>query len=402
MSATFLDFTQILNFEIEHLTASSDISDMAIGSVARSFLEAVALQIDEAYFQLIQLLNSFYISTASGSDLDRRASDFGLQRQLALNATTTVIFTGSGTPIIPAGTIVLAPAGSNPEVDFVTTFVGTVGDAIPVIALNAGSSGNVTSGAITGIQNNPNPLLITGVTNGGPSVGGQDTEQDSTFRARIQKYLLSLSKGTVNSIISACLNIPNTGITQVQVLESFMLDFNGGADNTTQDLNEDNPSTNAADLDPTALPGTNPGNITVVIDNGSGAMPFSATLSALDVINGDVTDPLNFPGYRAAGIQAFVTRPYVIPVDIEVNIYVTSDVIDSSIVINDCKVALGAYIQRLPIGGKIYLSEIIDNVMNIDGVLDAPLDGISTPASDVSGEPATKYTAGTITINVLN
>jgi uncharacterized phage protein gp47/JayE len=87
--ATFTprSFETILNDMVAYVQSRSIISDYNIGSAIRSVLEAAALEDDEQYFQMVQLLDLFSITTSAGEDLDRRLADYGLTRASAKPAT---------------------------------------------------------------------------------------------------------------------------------------------------------------------------------------------------------------------------------------------------------------------------------------------------------------------------
>ena len=213
-------YDQILQTLISYMSAQSTVNDNNIGSVIRTFFESISLLLDNSYFQLVNVINSFYINTATGTDLDRRGTDFNIQRFLANSALVNLYFTGTIGYTIPAGTICYAPAsGNTPQQSFITQVAGVVGQPISAICLTPGSAGNVAAGTIQFIQNNPSSMNITGVNNPLQSNGGFDQESDAAYRTRIIAYLTSLSQGTANAITSALLNIPNAGITEVQILQ---------------------------------------------------------------------------------------------------------------------------------------------------------------------------------------
>lgn len=85
-------FNQILADMIAYVEANTVLTDWTPGSVARTLLEAAALEDDEQYFQMVQLLDAFRLTTARGEDLDRRLADFGLIRREATRATCRVRF----------------------------------------------------------------------------------------------------------------------------------------------------------------------------------------------------------------------------------------------------------------------------------------------------------------------
>jgi len=73
-------FHQILDDMINFVRANTRLTDFSVGSVIRTTLEAAALEDDEQYFQMVQLLDAFSIRTASGADLDARVADYNLIR----------------------------------------------------------------------------------------------------------------------------------------------------------------------------------------------------------------------------------------------------------------------------------------------------------------------------------
>jgi uncharacterized phage protein gp47/JayE len=85
-------FEQILEDMVAYVQATTIISDFNVGSVARTILEAAALEDDEQYFQMTQLLDLFRVTTARGADLDRRLADFGIFRRGATTASVRLRF----------------------------------------------------------------------------------------------------------------------------------------------------------------------------------------------------------------------------------------------------------------------------------------------------------------------
>lgn len=85
-------FEQILTDMIAYVQARTALSDFQVGSVIRTILEAAALEDDEQYFQMVQLLDAFSLTTASGEDLDRRLADYGITREPAKRAFGQVRF----------------------------------------------------------------------------------------------------------------------------------------------------------------------------------------------------------------------------------------------------------------------------------------------------------------------
>ena len=80
MSFTPKTIDQIIAQMIDYMRARSNLTDFNIGSVVRTILESSALEDDEIYFQMGELLRMFSFLQAEGSELDRRANDFDLTR----------------------------------------------------------------------------------------------------------------------------------------------------------------------------------------------------------------------------------------------------------------------------------------------------------------------------------
>jgi uncharacterized phage protein gp47/JayE len=73
-------FEQIRDGMIDFVRLQTSLTDFEVGSVIRTIIEASALEDDEQYFQMVQLLDAFKLSTASGPDLDDRLQEYGIER----------------------------------------------------------------------------------------------------------------------------------------------------------------------------------------------------------------------------------------------------------------------------------------------------------------------------------
>jgi uncharacterized phage protein gp47/JayE len=281
-------YNQVLQALVSYMSAQSSVTDANIGAVNRTFFESIALVIDNAYFQMVNVLNAFYINTATGVDLDRRGTDFNLPRFLNSSSVVTLFFSGTIGTLVPAGTICYSAAsGNTPQLNFITQNDGTVGPTgITAICTTTGAIGNVSPNTIVNIQNNPNFSLITSVTNPSAAVGGFDQESDASYRTRIIAYLTSLSQGTVNAITSALLNIPTAGITEVKILQINLSPSNPGGPSTGYALSFTPPYTN----ENSDLQGTIYSALSTVVD--------LATVAAL---------PTNTYSNGAAGVGATLT-----------------------------------------------------------------------------------------------
>lgn len=172
---------------------------------------------------LWEMCESFYYSGfvdfATGTSLDRVGSLIGEVRKAATKATVTVKFTGINGTIIPEDTVVMT-SGDDP-VEFVTDAIATIpaGGYIDVActAVLYGADGNVGAGTIT-VQKVP-IVGVTSITNVYAAVGGTDVETDAVYRLRIKGQVTQISKGTLEAIRQAVLDLE--GVLTVGVVEDL-------------------------------------------------------------------------------------------------------------------------------------------------------------------------------------
>ena len=88
-------FQEILTDMVTMVRTNTTITDFNRGSVIRTILEAAALEDDEQYYQMIQILRTFSYRTAPGIDLDRRAADFDITRKDATPSTGQILYMDS-------------------------------------------------------------------------------------------------------------------------------------------------------------------------------------------------------------------------------------------------------------------------------------------------------------------
>jgi uncharacterized phage protein gp47/JayE len=151
-------------------------------------LSPAAIELALAAVWAQQVLERGFVQTTFGTYLDLRAEEYGITRRQAVKATGQVTFTGTPGTVIPAGTRVSTTSSDvvpaiffATEDDAVIDVGGTV--TVDVVAVEAGSDGNVLPGAIILLVD---PLTgVSSVTNSSPTTGGLNEEDDDTLRARI-------------------------------------------------------------------------------------------------------------------------------------------------------------------------------------------------------------------------
>ena len=134
------------------------------------------------------LVNSKLIDTATGSDLDRVANDFGLQRR---GATSSVGFVGlvSGvSQTLLAGSTLTGPNSLQYQVS--QSGVYAPGANVPITSVDQGSQTNLPVGSIL-IWSAPQPNMQSTTLVTVSVTGGADAEDDNTLRNRLYLALQS-------------------------------------------------------------------------------------------------------------------------------------------------------------------------------------------------------------------
>lgn len=128
------------------------------------------------------LVNSKLIDTATGSDLDRVANDFGLQRRDATSSQGFVQLVASVPQTLLVGSSLTGPNSLQYQVSQTGTYNPAVN--VPVSSVDLGSQTNLAVGNIMNwrsVQPNMQSTTLVSVA----ITGGADTEDDATLRNRL-------------------------------------------------------------------------------------------------------------------------------------------------------------------------------------------------------------------------
>jgi len=188
----------------------SPLSDINVGSVARTLGEAIGREIATVYQQVNQAYLSGFIDTAEGQALDLVVAILGVKRKTKEFAVGLLTFfrdpaAGDGNITLPEGVV---PSTAKGEATFVTTDLRTLqrGQAridVPIRAGDVfkGQAGIIKSGAITKLSQ---PITgIARVTNFEATVLGAEGETDEQLRARAKARLRGLGKATLAALANA-------------------------------------------------------------------------------------------------------------------------------------------------------------------------------------------------------
>ena len=212
-------------------TGTSKITDFSVGSAIRTLLEAVALQLEEFYFNLHQSIE-YAIENAV-------YSAFGFQRNPASSSTGFVTITFKN-PIpqeitFRANTLFSTNPASTPVIYFYSTedvivVEGTKQVLVPVKCSTEGAVGNLPANTITTII--PTNVYIESINNETSLVNGADEESNVSRKSRFKDYIRSLQRGTTESIAYGTKTVPGVAGAWVDdnyigFVRDYVHDFNG-------------------------------------------------------------------------------------------------------------------------------------------------------------------------------
>lgn len=266
----------------EAVAAAPDM-DLVVGSIERSHLEVVAVQVEEIEVRTAQAVEVAILESCYRA--------FGFERLPARAAFGSVVFTAIVPPTsivtIPSGTRVLGASGQV----YVTSAnaqlaVGaTTTAAVPITAMAMGTAGNAPANTVTRMV-----AAITGldlVTNSGPILGGKELEADESRADRFASFVRTLQRGTREALEYAALSV--SAIQDARVIEPYLLDPR-----------------------PPGVPYA--GLVWVFCDDGAGLTAPTKDL-VKRYINGYVDNTgARIPGWKAAGVRVDVLAAKIVNV----------------------------------------------------------------------------------------
>ena len=288
------NFTSIVAGMINHARVTAmAITDFNIGSVFRTILEAVAIEIDQLYQQLFNgLMAAIPVATYNS---------FNFQFLNAKSARGQIAVTCQSLGVAvtyPAGTVFSSPSAA---VTYASTAVvvvppSTTSVNIPVAASQAGAIGNLAAGVA--FTPSPSPLGFVSATNALAFSNGADQETDDERARRFVSYVGTLSRGTVDALeygaTTASLTDANGNVTEqvvfVSVVEIDLLELT---------------------LDSNVPP------VNVYVHNGVGGTSSALVAQAATVLTGYVDSAgVRVPGWKAAGIPILVEAATEVPINV--------------------------------------------------------------------------------------
>jgi uncharacterized phage protein gp47/JayE len=326
-----------------------------LGSDANIFVGSNSVVGYSLVRQLGYATSRLFLDGATGDDLDRLAFDrYGLTRKGASAALGAVQFTrpsfAAGPGTIPIGTILQTSTG----VQYITTTAANFGatdlgpESANVRAVQAGKASQVGVNAIVQIVPTAGGPVFDNsivVTNPLPTAGGEDAENDDTFRARIRNFWNTARRGVLSAIEFGATAVP--GVVTAQAFEIF----NG--------LGQ-----------PARI-------VALYIADSTGV----ASQALAQVVESSLLD------YRAAGITVLVytSLPYI--VNIVLSLGFTTGV-DTTTLSNTIMAAIVSFVNSLPVNSPLYLAQLNSVFARFVSQGLVPSDStIASPTGDVFPTP---------------
>ena len=280
--------------------------------------DAMAGVVYEQYGFLATLANQLFPATANHYFLLRFAARYGMAPKGPTTSAGNVILSGTAGIPIPGGSVLLAQDGVTEFATQQTTDLsGSPGAAtIPIVALTAGSVGNLAPGAVLTLTTAIAGVYPTGNVDSNGLTGGTDTESDESLLARVQAREQNPPQGgSATDWWQWALAIPNatrawvfpgnSGPGTVDV--AFVIDTRTNIIPLTADLTAGEASIAALGLVPVTVPYTAfalvPDAINITINN---LVPVAGTTSATAQANilaelADLFARLGTPGNATVG-----------------------------------------------------------------------------------------------------
>lgn len=364
------DFTSICASMINWMRVTCQkISDFSVGSVARTMLEAVAIEIDELYQQVFNgIMNAIPVAIYNSFSFPAIGSS-------TASGLIRVTVTSSGSAVlIPAGTVASYSASSLTYVSQadVTIAAGNTYADIEFEASQSGSIGNIASGIVFTLS--PVPVNLVSATNLAPFQNGLDAESSSAQKLRFNAFVQTLQRGTVAAI--------EYGLKTTTLYDS--------AGNVIEQV------VAAAVIEPYETDNTQPvGLINCYVHNGVGGTSAALVAQALVIVYGYTDASGNkVAGWKAAGTHCTVAAATEVDIAVTAAITTAPGYVGTTLV-SEVSQAIYTYIIGLDLGQSCLFAKIIDIAMNTPGVANFI---VSTPTVDQTATNSQKLMPGTFTI----
>lgn len=321
------------------------------GSDANLFVGIAAVLADQITKQLAFRTASLLLDGADDEDLDRYAFDrYNLTRKGASAARGAVKFTRetttAGAGSVPIGTKLRTDTGVEYVTTTVASFLASATEATAnVRAVQAGKSTQVGANAINRVAQ---PQLLWDATlqvsNPKTTAGGENAEDDETFRARVRDFWRTARRGILSAIEQGALTVE--GVVSAHAVESLT----GTGDSARV--------------------------VFLYIADSSGV--------ASDALAEEVKVALD--DYRAAGIAVLISTSTPLIVDIQLRLAFLAGV-DTRTLTDQIRAAVVEFVNSLAVNGPLYYGQLFsvlqryvaDGLVLDQGTIVAPVGDLLPP-----------------------
>lgn len=335
MAFQIKDFASIVASQINHArSVTTKLTDFQPGGVARTIMEAPAVEIEELYLQMfLGLRDAIPVATFLS---------FGFDKLPAAVAHGFVSITRDPAPasqiVIPSGSVFTATDGRTyTSTTDVTWPAGAAMVKVPVAFGSAGLVGNISQGSITSSADFGAPFVVgnSAITT------GRDIESDAEREARFAEFIKSLSRGTVQAVLYA------VGLARV-------LDADGNLHEyvTRTGLNEQ------------------PGYVRIFTYSSRGIPSPQLIAAGQRIIDGsrDEATGVITPGYRAAGVRVEVLPMVERSVPLAVKVGMLPGYSLSPAVAQQMTDIFDSAIRAAQPGDVLYLGTLVELLLAATGV----------------------------------
>lgn len=372
MAFQIKDFASIVASMINVMRASTrKITDFNVGSVARTLVEAPAIELDQLYQEMFHgLREAIPVATYT-------SFDFGLLPSApSTGVLTFYAAAGNTTPSLIASGTLTKNSTTNKLYRTTRDVVLEVGEtevSVSAVAQESGLQTNCDANSILEIVGSiPG---VVGVANLTPFTGGRDLETPEERKLRFQAFISTLARGTNAALrygaSTAVVRDINDQVTErvvhIGIIEPY----------------EEDPIENL------------PGFVQIYVHNGTGGTTPTLVAEVQKVIDGYYDTAGNpIPGWKSAGVEVscYAATEVVVPVT---GVLTILSGYQSSAVITEAVTAVRNYLLALDVGKEAIRNEIIERIMAVAGVYNLVL---SLPVDDTSVAKSAKIMPGTVTL----
>lgn len=159
------------------------LTDKREGSFVNDMISPISYELERIYGEFDRLLGIMFVDDSAGGYIDKRGSEYGINRKEGTHATGYCSFIGSKGAVVKLGDLCSTMSGLLFEV----TKDGNIDDSgiitLPVKAAEIGDKYNVLAEEINTLPANING--VTGVINADKFLGGTERENDDSLANRI-------------------------------------------------------------------------------------------------------------------------------------------------------------------------------------------------------------------------